>query len=59
MRTQVYTYSNIETRVTYHPAALLRNPRLKGAAWEDFQMIRDRHLELSGLPPFGQTGAAG
>lgn len=59
MRSQIYTYSNIETRVTYHPAALLRNPRLKAAAWEDFQMIRDRHLELSGLPAIGKTGVAG
>lgn len=48
MRTQVYEYQGIEMRITYHPAALLRNPRLKGSAWEDFQMIRDRYHDLVG-----------
>lgn len=48
MRNQVYEYQGIELRVTYHPAALLRNPQLKGPAWEDFQMIRDRYHELVG-----------
>ena len=50
MRQQVYTYEGVEMRVTYHTAALLRNPRLKAPAWEDFQMIRDRYRELAGLP---------
>jgi DNA polymerase len=50
MRNQVFTYQEVEMRVTYHPAALLRNPRLKGPAWEDFQMIRDRYHELTGSP---------
>jgi DNA polymerase len=52
MREQVYTYEGVEMRVTYHTAALLRNPRLKAAAWEDFQVIRDRYRELAGLPPW-------
>lgn len=30
---------------TYHPAAILRNPSLRRAAWEDFQKIRDAVLE--------------
>jgi DNA polymerase len=51
MRTQQYEYAGIEARVTYHPAALLRNPNLKKPAWEDFQAIRDRYRELAGLPP--------
>ncbi len=51
MRKQVYDYNGVEMRVTYHTAALLRNPRLKPAAWEDFQAIRDRYRELTGLPP--------
>lgn len=52
MRHQVYDYGGVEMRVTYHTAALLRNPRLKAPAWEDFQAIRDRYRELTGLPPF-------
>ena len=47
MRAQTYTYSGIEVRVTYHPAALLRNPNFKAPAWEDFKAIRDRYLELT------------
>jgi len=31
--------------VTYHPAALLRNPNFKKPAWEDFQLIRDKYLK--------------
>ncbi len=44
MRGQIYNYSGIDTVVTYHPAALLRNPNFKKFAWEDFQMIRDKYL---------------
>jgi DNA polymerase len=29
---------------TYHPAALLRNPNLKRATWEDFQLLRREYL---------------
>lgn len=48
MRAKIFEYAGIEARVTYHPAALLRNPRLKAPAWEDFQAIRDRYHELRG-----------
>ena len=50
MRKQVHTYAGVELRVTYHPAALLRNPGLKAAAWEDFKAIRDRYRELTAAP---------
>ena len=50
MRSRTYEYSGIEVRATYHPAALLRNPNWKAPAWEDFQIIRDRYLELTGQP---------
>jgi DNA polymerase len=33
-------YCGIPVLVTYHPAALLRNPGLKKAAWEDFKRLR-------------------
>jgi len=31
---------------TFHPAALLRDPDKKRAAWEDFKAIRDKLREL-------------
>ena len=44
MRENMHSYNGIDAMVTYHLAALLRNPNLKKAAWEDFQMIRDKYL---------------
>ncbi|MEO8198600.1 MAG: uracil-DNA glycosylase [Thermoanaerobaculia bacterium] len=34
----------IPVRVTYHPAALLRNAAWKRPTWEDMQLVRDRLL---------------
>lgn len=34
-------YRGIQVLVTYHPAALLRNPHLKKDAWEDFKHLRE------------------
>ena len=41
MRKKTYKYNSIPLIITYHPAALLRNPSLKKDVWEDFQYIRD------------------
>ena len=41
MRNETHYYKSIPLRVTYHPAALLRNPSLKKATLKDFQYIRD------------------
>ena len=41
MRKKTHSFNNIPLIVTYHPAALLRNPSLKIDVWEDFQYIRD------------------
>ena len=41
MRKKTHNYNDIPLIVTYHPAALLRNPSLKLDVWEDFQYIRD------------------
>ena len=41
MRKKPHRYNNIPLIVTYHPAALLRNPSLKVDVWEDFKYIRD------------------
>ena len=44
LRNKTFKYEGIDLLVTYHPAALLRNPNFKKPAWEDFQLIRDRYL---------------
>ncbi len=44
MRNRLFIYEGIDLIATYHPAALLRNPNLKKAAWEDFKHIRDNYL---------------
>jgi len=43
MRNQIFDYEGIDFLVTYHPAALLRNPNFKKYAWEDFKLIRDKY----------------
>lgn len=40
MRGKVFDYNGIKTMVTYHPAALLRNPQWKRGCWEDVQQFR-------------------
>ena len=40
MRGRIYDYHGTQLIVTYHPAALLRNPNWKPLAWEDFKWIR-------------------
>ncbi len=47
MRGQWYRVRGVGTRVTYHPAALLRNAGFKRPTWEDMQVVRDRLLESS------------
>ena len=44
LRNRIFQYEGIDLLVTYHPAALLRNPNFKQSAWEDFQLIRDKYL---------------
>ena len=41
MRETMHDYFGTPLKVTYHPAALLRNPNLKKDAWLDFQWVRD------------------
>jgi DNA polymerase len=40
LRTGEYFYQGIRVLVTYHPAALLRNPNFKRPAWEDFKKLK-------------------
>jgi len=39
-RKEIHSYNNIPVMVTYHPSALLRNPKWKYAAWEDLKNLR-------------------
>jgi uracil-DNA glycosylase family 4 len=39
-----------ELMVTFHPAALLRNPAWKKDTWADVQLLRKRYDELGGKP---------
>lgn len=38
----------VPVRVTYHPAALLRNPSYRRPVWEDMQVVRNRLLGADG-----------
>ena len=40
LRGKVHNYHGIKLIVTYHPAALLRNPHWKKPTWEDVQFLR-------------------
>ena len=40
LRNQVHRYYGVPLVVTYHPAALLRNPAWKRPTWEDVQLAR-------------------
>ena len=48
LRQNVHLYNGTKVVVTYHPAALLRNPNLKRAAWEDIKMVRGMYDEARG-----------
>ncbi len=40
IRGEVYSYQGVPVVVTYHPAALLRNPGWTQATWDDLQLLR-------------------
>ena len=40
LRNKVHTYNGIPVVVTYHPAALLRNPNWKKSTWDDVRIAR-------------------
>jgi DNA polymerase len=46
LRGNVYDFRGAKVMVTYHPAALLRNPNWKQGAWEDLQKFRKLYDEL-------------
>src|SRR6267143_1273303 len=48
MRGRWYDFRGAKLAVTYHPAFLLRDPRQKGEAWKDLQMVM-KELGLKAL----------
>jgi len=46
LRGKIFEFNGIKTMVTYHPAALLRNPNWKKFVWEDVQKFRDLYNKL-------------
>ena len=48
LRAGEHTYQGIPLMVTYHPAALLRNPNWKRPTWEDVQKFRARYDAIVG-----------
>lgn len=43
LRGKFHIYNGIKMMVTYHPAALLRNPNWKRPTWEDVQLFRNEY----------------
>ncbi|MGH7572112.1 MAG: uracil-DNA glycosylase [Gemmatimonadota bacterium] len=56
LRGRVFEYRGVPVVATYHPAALLRNPKLKRPTWEDVQLARRVHDE--GAAVMGSPGSA-
>jgi len=48
MRGKLIEWKGFDCFVTYHPAALLRNPNRKRACWEDVQMMEHHYKKTGG-----------
>jgi DNA polymerase len=46
LRDKFHDYYGLPLMVTYHPAALLRNPQWKRPTWEDLKLLRTRYDQL-------------
>ena len=51
LRGMVHQYRDISLIVTFHPAALLRNPQWKRPVWEDVQKLRTLYDKIVGDKP--------
>ncbi len=51
LRSETHAFRDIPLLVTYHPAALLRNPHWKRPVWEDVQRLRGLYDEIVGDKP--------
>lgn len=47
MRGKIHYYCGIKLMVTFHPAALLRNPHWKKPTWDDMQQFKKLYDEIS------------
>ncbi len=47
LRGRFHIYRDIKMMVTYHPAALLRNPNWKRPTWEDVKMLREEYDKIN------------
>ena len=49
LRGQFHEYGNSKLMITYHPAALLRNPNFKKPVWEDMKVVlKELNLPIPG-----------
>jgi uracil-DNA glycosylase family 4 len=48
LRGRVHDYHGAKLIITYHPAALLRNPNWKRPTWEDMKMFKKLYDEMKG-----------
>ena len=48
MRGKVKKWKEYDCFITYHPAALLRNPNWKHGCWEDIQSMMRHYTEIAG-----------
>ncbi|HMD14378.1 MAG TPA: uracil-DNA glycosylase, partial [Bacteroidota bacterium] len=48
LRGRFHDFQGIKLIVTYHPAALLRNPEWKKPTWEDMKMFKSAYDALKG-----------
>jgi len=46
LRDKFHDFYGLPLMVTYHPAALLRNPQWKRPTWEDLKLLRTRYDQL-------------
>lgn len=46
LREKVHDYHGVKLMVTYHPAALLRNPQWKRPTWDDVRLFRKLYDEM-------------
>ena len=46
LRDKLHDYYGVPLVITYHPAALLRNPQWKRPTWEDMKLLRTRYDQL-------------
>ncbi len=48
LRGKTHDYKGWKVRVTFHPAALLRNPNWKRPTWEDMLQLKEMYEQLTG-----------